>query len=257
MLSNRRFAPFALSLAAVLAVAASFSNPARASASYEAQPLRVMYLTSERIVTARLGKTETVRIEKPAEDDGREVTVYQKTALLVSTTLKGEHEPVVYVYHSSYGDYGNALTRIEEGQTFLAFLNPSGEGEGFQIDNMRSGLKILTDDELKIYTRRIEELDGIMQAKVPNVAELVEWLVRCIEEPATQWEGAYDLWISHNCAANEKQADAPIPPIPVTTEPEAIGEFQAITSTSSPSFGAAVSNFTINTDSNNEDQGIK
>jgi hypothetical protein len=46
---------------------------------------------------------------------------------------------------------------------------------------------------LKVYVRRIEELAAIMRSAQPKEAALTEWLVRCAEEPATRWEGAYEL----------------------------------------------------------------
>jgi hypothetical protein len=262
MLTSKRFAPLALNFAArsfifaaTIAVAVSFAAPARACPSDDSQPLRVMYLSSDRIVTARVGKTETITVEKSDDGDEREMLVYLKTALLVSSTLKGEHEPVVYVYHTSFGDYGDALSRMDEGKTFLAFLNRRSEEEGgFQIDNTRSGIKTGEGELLKIYTQRIEELDSIMQAKAPNVVEIDEWLLRCIEEPATRWEGAYDLWISHNYVSDEKQEDAPSPPVPVASEPEEAGEFQIITNTYSAESGRHQLAVAANTDSSDETQ---
>lgn len=246
MLTSRRFAPLALGFAAralvfaaVIAVAASFATPALACPSDDLQPLRVMYLTSDHIVAARVGKTETITAEKSDGDDESEMLVYLKTALLVSSTLKGEHEPVVYVYHSSYGNYGDVLSRLEEGQTFLAFLNRRGEEDGYEIENMNSGIQTLSDDELKIYTRRLEELDSIMQAKAPSVAEIDEWLIRCIEEPATRWEGVYDLWNSHNYLSSEKQEDTPSETAPPSSNGEATVEFQTITSNFNAEFGGA------------------
>lgn len=205
-----RFVARALIFAIAIVVAASFATRAPACPGPEQQPLRVLYLKNDRIVVARVGKTETVKAEIiDADEEDATTETMLKTSLLVSATLKGEHEPVVYVYHISYGDYQDQLSKASEGDTLLVFLKHQDEGDSYNIEDPSYGVKKLTDADLKIYTRRLEELDGIMQAKEPSQTEIIEWLVRCTEEPATRWEGAYDLWLNQYAlvTAQERQAD--------------------------------------------------
>jgi len=51
----------------------------------------------------------------------------------------------------------------------------------------------LDDAALAIYRQRLEELTAIYRRGKPEPAELVEWLVRCVEEPATREEGVLTL----------------------------------------------------------------
>jgi len=218
MPTARFFAPMfarpvshALVCTAAIAFAVLLFTHARACPMSEPKPLRLLYIRSDRIVTARVGKTETVKVEMVGEE-GEEQTPYSylKTALLVSSTLKGEPEPVVYVNHTMYDDDKDALSSASEGDTLLVFLNRQSEedGGGFYIEEMGFGLRVVPDAELKVYTKRIEELAAIMQEKKPDEAAIVEWLVRCTEEPATRWDGAYDLWTSYNASRYAQEESA-------------------------------------------------
>lgn len=205
----------ALVCTAAVAFAVLLFTHARACPVSEPQPLRRLYMQSDRIVTARVGKSEAVKVEMLGEEGAQQTPFsYLKTSLLVSSTLKGEAEPVIYVNHTMYGDYKDALSQAEDdGGTLLLFLNRQSEeeGGGFFINEMSYGLKALPDAELKIYTKRIEELAAIMREKKPDEAAIVEWLVRCTEEPATRWEGAYDLWTSYNALQYAQQDRAETP----------------------------------------------
>ncbi|HWO01365.1 MAG TPA: hypothetical protein VNS63_19045, partial [Blastocatellia bacterium] len=57
------------------------------------------------------------------------------------------------------------------------------------------------------------ELAQLSQEEKPNQEELVEWLVRCAENPATRWEGAFELAMSAwelraKCTQDDADADS-------------------------------------------------
>lgn len=54
-------------------------------------------------------------------------------------------------------------------------------------------MRKLPSAELNVYVQRINELAHLSHEQEPNPEETVEWLVRCVEDPATRWEGAFDL----------------------------------------------------------------
>jgi hypothetical protein len=56
----------------------------------------------------------------------------------------------------------------------------------------RYGVKKLSAADLAVYVARIKELREMKQTDVDS-PEIAEWLVRCVEEPATRWEGAVEL----------------------------------------------------------------
>ena len=172
------------------------------------QPLRTLYTGSERIVVARAGESAVVQVS--VEDDYKQTLIC--TTLDVSSTLKGEgEEPLLYVYHWMWGEDTDISGAFKEGDKLLLFLERREEGHGYQVNNQEYGVKKLSDDELKIYVKRIEELAEIMRQEKPDNAQIVEWLLRCAEEPATRWDGVYELYSSYEALlaakADESSSD--------------------------------------------------
>lgn len=151
------------------------------------KPLRVLYTESAIVALARV--VETVEVKK-GEDSAA-----KRTTLRISTLLKGESKKrVLSLNHDDWQEAeGYSPNRFEKDDVLLVFLTLDEEGVGYVPTDMQRGLKKLSPDDLKVYLSRIEELAAIMRSEKPDPAELAEWLVRCAEEPATRWEGAYDL----------------------------------------------------------------
>jgi len=76
---------------------------------------------------------------------------------------------------------------------------------------------------LAIYRQRIEELTAIYQRGNPEPAELVEWLMRCVEEPATRAEGVLNLSESLSLLASQRERENEAKPQSVEAE-ESAGE---------------------------------
>lgn len=149
-------------------------------------PLRSLYDMSDLIVTARVGKSVGV---KKQEDNA-----FMKTALDVSATLKGERKrSTVYVYHWGWGGDKTFPGGHTTGDKLLLFLKRSEEHKGYELIDNYYSVKKLPDNELDIYTQRIEELAAITRQAEPDASAITEWLVRCAEESATRWEGAGEL----------------------------------------------------------------
>jgi hypothetical protein len=100
-----------------------------------------------------------------------------------------------------------APPRYEEGATVLAFLARRRRGPGYITVGLSYGAKSLSNREIEVYSARIRELIEIEKQTDPNTRQglLVEWLVRCAEEPTTRWEGAFDLHNSHEMKMIEKE----------------------------------------------------
>jgi hypothetical protein len=151
-------------------------------------PLRELYNQSEHIVVARVGKSSKVETEGEAR--------LIKTRLQVSSTLKGSsRERVVDVYHWVYGEEDEIYT---SGANLLLFLKPREGGKeaakhGYEVVDTQRGVKKLSEADLQVYLQRIDELATILSKEKPDPAEIAEWLVRCAEDPATRWEGTYEL----------------------------------------------------------------
>lgn len=159
------------------------------------KPLRMLYVESERVVVARAGESRRV----PGEHEQ-----YQRRTIFdVSENLKGDPgENRIEVAHWVSED-AHFPGNFRGGETLLLFLKPNDEGSGYFVNDMRYGAKKLSDDALKVYVKRIEELAYIVSQPEPSKSELTEWLVRCAEEPATRWEGAYELATSRTIAEYE------------------------------------------------------
>jgi hypothetical protein len=81
----------------------------------------------------------------------------------------------------------------------LVFLKRSESMPGYVTVGLSYGAKRLNDREIEVYSARIRELIEIEKETDLNTLRrrVVEWLVCCAEEPATRWEGAWDLLDSH------------------------------------------------------------
>jgi hypothetical protein len=153
----------------------------------ELQPLRILYSKSDLIVVATAGQSTKIETDDyPAE--------LVKTALHVSSTLKGKAKSVVYVYHYVYQD---DLREFASGNKLLLFLNKSEEDGrkkgGYEVQDANYGIKKLPDADLKIYVQRIEELAKMLRSNKPDPQDLLAWMIRCVENQATRFEGAYEL----------------------------------------------------------------
>lgn len=153
------------------------------------KPLRALYNESDLIVVARIGESKSVEREGEAQR--------LKTTLHVSLTLKGKSKrSTVDLYHWNYGDLKGPFVAGKELLLFLKTTKPEPGRKprgGYEIADSRYGIKHVTGRELRAYLDRIEELSNLSPERGPIDAAIVEWLVRCAEDPATRWEGASEL----------------------------------------------------------------
>jgi hypothetical protein len=152
------------------------------------QPLRTLYLNSDRVVVAQVGKSTA----DATEGSARSV----KTSLIVSRTIKGDgHKSAIDVYNWVYGKQG----QFTEGETVLAFLQRREDAQshsardGYALVSSAESVKHLSASGLETYLQRLEELKGVISNSESKPADLVEWLVRCAEDPVTRHEGAFEL----------------------------------------------------------------
>jgi hypothetical protein len=196
----RRALPSALLAAAALACAFALERSLACPVQLPPQPLRTLYKHSKLVFVARVGATEVLKVE-----DGM---AQVRVALHVTEKVKGEPAQPVHYYYDDYvgeaavGGEGGAQPaslaerlheRLKQGERYLFFPEPREEGDGYVINDERYGLKELPGDDLKVYLERLKELAEIERREPEDKLAVVEWLVRCAEQPATRWEGAYEL----------------------------------------------------------------
>lgn len=186
-MSNIRVFIFISALAALVLLAlAKFSSTTQACPVPPPQPLRILYKESDLIVVASVGRSVVA-----GNDEGYELL---RTDLTVSSVHKGQaKESTIYLYHWSYNEGHDIAGKYKEGDTLLFFLRDRKEGDGYEVDDFDYGVKQLSDADLRIYQDRIKEIASILDREKPDLEQVVEWLVRCAEEPATRWEGAWEL----------------------------------------------------------------
>ena len=163
------------------------------------QTLRTLTNGSELIVSARVEKITLIKGE-----DGFNTGIARLNILSIVKGEVGSQSVDVY-YRADM--VCPAPPHYEEGDTALAFLTRSQRGPGYATVGLSYGAKSLNNREIEVYSARIRELIEIEEQTDQNTRRerLVEWLVRCAEEPATRWEGAYDLFNSHQSKMLEEE----------------------------------------------------
>lgn len=207
MTGIRRALPPVLLVAAALACAFAVERSLACPIPIPPQPLRTLYKASERVVVARVGAKEVLQ----TEDEIASVRV----ALHVTENVKGSPVQVVHLRQDEYvGEdadeesltisvsSGRAIPRLKRGERYLFFLDPRKEGDGYEVNDESFGIKQLSDEDLKVYLERLKELAEITRQEPEDKHALAEWLVRCAEQPATRWEGAYELLQSAEAVAD-------------------------------------------------------
>jgi hypothetical protein len=151
------------------------------------QPLRQLYLESELIVVANV--LSISRSFGPDSDIG-----LTKALLYTDTVLKGSLPSTVV--EVVYDANSNCPTppKYKVGKKVLAFLKRAENGPGYWTVGISWGAKQLSPTAMETYVTRIRELSAIesMEASVQE-PQIVEWLVRCAEDPITRWEGASEF----------------------------------------------------------------
>lgn len=163
-------------LALLAALAPAFELP---------QTLRDYWIGSDAIVIGRVARH--VRFPHPSFDS--EVPAVE---LVVERTLKGDVPPLLVVEDRNCSCLPCARVFPAEGGPVIAFLRLDPDRP---LGLHRGRARALAEGDGDVYAARLAELAAM--ARVPHAgqreADLVEWLVRCVEHPATLWDGAFEL----------------------------------------------------------------
>jgi hypothetical protein len=217
--------------------------------------LLALYRGSEAIYVGRYEKTED---GEPTEVTADYTVVPIKKHFSISSALKGEPRKMFTLEDTEYR-YVNQEIAAEEsehdgeeidgeqlkpGDSVLLFLKKSEESELLELTDFSDGIKKMTPDKLASYEARIRELIGLFSAEKPNHSQIVEWLVRCAEDPNTRWEGTFELlqsfqnmdWQEERAKQAEEKSAEPGSEETGEYEPEVPKEFD----TGDPNFARAV-----------------
>ncbi|HMQ02533.1 MAG TPA: hypothetical protein PKD26_01275 [Pyrinomonadaceae bacterium] len=136
----------------------------------------------------------------------------------VSSTLKGTARKFVviddyeYRYHAQpepevesetdgpdeepNDEYAEGIAALKGGETVLLFVRHAKDDDNkdsLKLTDFSDGVKALSEDKIEVYSKRIDELTTIFDKAEVNANDLLAWLIRCAENPATRWEGSYEL----------------------------------------------------------------
>jgi len=147
-----------------------------------------LHRESDLIAVVTVGRSKFVK----AENESKQML----TGLEVVSFLKGGSRGRVLPFYNWVSDEDR--DPIKPGDTLLVFLDrrKSDDGkplDGYETSDWLRSVKRPDDAALAVYRQRIEELTPILERTPLDEAELIEWLVRCVEEPATRWDGANEL----------------------------------------------------------------
>lgn len=197
-----------------VSIAAPAANAARRKCPEEPpSTLLSLYRKSDAVY---LGKFEKTVAGDMIRTDEYSRTIAVSDSFSISTAIKGEprkffvREYEEYQYAGS-DDEGlrseepmeefNEGYRLKPGDNVVLFLKfvedeDSKENVMRELDvvHYRDGVMRLDVSELSSYEARLQDLKGILSSKQVSDAAILNWIIRCIEDPITRWEGAYELF---------------------------------------------------------------
>ncbi len=225
MLKHIRFFVSAALVTVLLISTLFLSKPISIKACPPSPPdtLLSLYLKSDLIVVADVKSEEDGKIMID-EKDYQNIEVNRN--LRVLSVLKGKtaknfvytreeyrdknktaetaaDETVIEYY--PFGYKGNS--KLTVGEKYLFFFKKDDETERIGLTDWVSGAKKLDDHDLEIHRKRISELKEIIGKKENQLESVTEWLIRCLEEPSTRWDGAFDLAASFEAAEYKEESE--------------------------------------------------
>lgn len=213
------FSIFVLLLPSVFIPARTLACPVKLP-----ETLLSLYRNSDVIYVARFDKAEDGEI---IEDDDERTIIQIKNHFDISSTLKGETRKF-FVYEQNQYRSKSAEQRapdeseeIEEsdeespfgtralrpGDLVLLFLKHGEDGSTLELTDYSDAIKRMTPRRLESYEARIRELNSIFGAKKVDDTAILDWIIRCTQDPETRWEGAYQLQRSYQQLAWFKQQE--------------------------------------------------
>lgn len=225
MLKRVRFFFSANLVAVLLASALILSEPAPVKACPVPAPatLLALYLRSDLIFTADITSEKDGKI---LIDEEGYFNIEVLRNLKISSVLKGKPERNFVFTGSEYRNKKPAeettdemnfsyapyeykgYSKLKVGERYLFFFKKDSKTGQYVLTDSISGYKKLSDADLYIHKKRLNELKLIVKTKENQLEAITEWLVRLLEEPATRWDGVSDLRTSFEALEYEDKVDS-------------------------------------------------
>jgi hypothetical protein len=179
-----------------------------------------LYRKSEAIFVGKFDKTTVGDV---ITEDEHSTMVNVSDHYSISSTLKGKTEKFfvhTYEQYSYKGEDGAEEieeeegygTRPKPGDAVLLFLKLKTEEEAeegkparapkrgkpeLDVVHYRDAIRPVKVSEVSSYEARIKDLNGIFSSKKEaSDADILKWILKCIDDPVTRWDGAFELLTS-------------------------------------------------------------
>ena len=182
-----------------------------------------LYKKSEAIFVGTFDKTTVGDV---VSEDEHSRMVNASDHYSISSTLKGTTQKFFvntyeqYHYKGSDGteeiedEEGYGVEKVEPGDTVLLFLKFKAEDEEntaskpeLEVVHYRDAIRPVKASEVSSFEARIKDLNGIFSSKKADDAEILKWILRCIDDPVTRWDGAFELLSSFQSLEWKKQQE--------------------------------------------------
>ena len=170
----------------ILILAGTFVNTL--AAPIAPRPLRILLEESENVVIGYV-----YRIEKLPDN----FQYYDRKAiLLVKDVLQGNiKKDTIQIYFS--GKFICPLpAQYIESTNVLVFPKKRENMDGYTTHALSYGAKTISDKGVELYKARIREMQEIRNItdEKEKQERIMDWLITCIGQPETRWEGVYELY---------------------------------------------------------------
>ena len=215
LVSSPILLPFVMLATLVVGIKA---NPVQAKAT-----LLSLYTRSDAVMVARYDKKADVGTNRV--NDGFMI-VTTRTSYEVSSVLKGDVEKFITIENEEFRyqvQKGNkapqdAIFSIDggsknddapkPGDTVILFLKK--EADSFVLADETDGVRKVTSADQSIIADRINELNSVFEKGSADPAKVAAWLVKCVENQSTRWDGTHELLTGFRHIEWNDQKDADI-----------------------------------------------
>ncbi|HTJ48235.1 MAG TPA: hypothetical protein VL443_02195 [Cyclobacteriaceae bacterium] len=152
------------------------------------RPLRKLIMESEFIIIGHVDAIKSVKVKKDDFFGGSIAEVK------VTEVLKGIVKERIISIPFNSNMICPAPPHFQENTDVIVFLDKD-DNKNYHIHALSYGLKTRSLNEIEVYKSRINEMQQILLItdKDQQFVESTEWLVKCCENPATRYEGVYEL----------------------------------------------------------------
>lgn len=98
----------------------------------------------------------------------------------------------------------DVVSAVTVGKRYLFFLSLDEETGNYYLTDHTTAVRDV-EGVFDVYEKRLAELEDIISEKDGQITRLTEWIVKLIEEPATRWDGVFDLEKSFNFLSYETE----------------------------------------------------